>query len=76
MTETVNNEATAIAQLELAAGTDNLHQREFAMRAAEVHAHLAVAEALRDVATAIHETGQSGWSVEDAEAQLGEDPDD
>lgn len=73
---TVDNEGTAIAQLELAAGTDNLHQREFAMRAAEVHAQLAVAEGLRDVAAAIHETGQSGWSALDAADQLGDDSND
>lgn len=72
----VDNEGTAISQLELAAGADNLHQREFAMRAAEVHAHLAIAEALRDVAVAIHETGQSGWSALDAADQLGDDSDD
>jgi len=72
----VDNESSAISCLELAAANENLHQREFSLRAAEVHAHLAVAEALRDVATAIHETGQSGWSALDAQDQLGEDPDD
>jgi hypothetical protein len=67
-----NATATALDQLRNADDTSSSDQRHFFLAAAQVHSHLAIAEAIREVATAIHETGMSGWSAEDARAQLGD----
>jgi len=84
MSADVHSAGNHLADASHASSSDQVHAH---LAAADVQAHLAIAEAIRlagrDIAQAIHEItqalqviGQAGWSAEDAAAQLGEDDDD